>query len=114
MHEMAIAQSICDILEENWKKEGKRKISKVSLEIGSLSGVQKDCLIFWLENMSKNTFLEGAKIEIKEIPIKIKCGDCGKESVVNDVFFQCPFCQSGKVDIIGGRELNIESFEIED
>jgi len=48
-----------------------------------------------------------------EIPIVAKCLSCDFEWTINEPVFLCAKCHSGKIDVISGRELDIESIEIE-
>ncbi len=114
MHEMAIAENIIRIVEERFKQSGqKREITKITLKIGKLTCVEPEALKLSFRVMSKETRLEKASLFIDSIPITGICKDCGKELVLEKMDFTCPFCDSFRIEIKTGRELLVESFEIE-
>ena len=52
---------------------------RVVLEIGRLSGVVPDALRFCFEICAKDTILDGAALEIREIAGRAHCGACGAD-----------------------------------
>ena len=64
MHEMAIVQSIIDILEQQAKLHNAKKIVRVSLEFGALTGVMPAAITFGFEVLAKGGIAEGAEIDI--------------------------------------------------
>ncbi|AFM25267.1 hydrogenase maturation nickel metallochaperone HypA [Desulfomonile tiedjei] len=115
MHEMAIVQSIMEILEQQATLHNAKKIVRVSLEFGALTGVMPASIEFGFEVLSKGGIAEGAALDIHIIPIKLYCFDCKKEVTLEDYQPMCPVCSSTSVHIIQGRdEMRIASLEIED
>lgn len=80
MHEMAIVQSIIDILEQQARIHEARKVISVKLEFGALTAVLPSAVNFAFEILSKGGFTEGAQLDITIIPIKVFCPDCEKET----------------------------------
>jgi hydrogenase nickel incorporation protein HypA/HybF len=114
MHEMAIVQSIMDILEQQAKIHNASRIIGVNLEFGALTGVLPASISFAFEILSKGGPAEGAALDITIIPIKAFCLDCSKEIVLEDYVPFCPVCSTGVLQIIEGRdEMRIASMEIE-
>jgi hydrogenase nickel incorporation protein HypA/HybF len=60
-----------------------------------------------------DTPIEGAKLEIEQVPINAKCAGCGHEFIVEEYMFICPECFSSNVNLIRGDELEIIDIEIE-
>jgi len=115
MHEMAIVQSIMEIIEQQAAIHNAKKIVKVSLEFGALTGVMPEAINFGFEVLSKGTITEGAALDIKILPIKFYCFECQKEVTLEQYQPFCPVCSSASVQIIQGRdEMRIASLEIED
>ena len=50
---------------------------RVRLEIGQLAAVMPDAMRFCFDVCARNTVLEGAALEIVEIPGRALCDDCG-------------------------------------
>ena len=114
MHEFAIAQSLLEIIEQGALPYGGAKVTGVKLLIGKLSGVLPDALKFAFEAISVGGIAEGASLEIEEVPLRIRCHQCGDVFLVDDPFLTCPNCEGTDVEMITGRELEIRGIEIED
>ena len=65
-------------------------------------------------SIPKDTPLEGAELSIEELAVVAQCKDCQTQWTVTKPVFTCKACQSGSIDILSGRELDITSIEIED
>lgn len=113
MHELSIAQEIINIVKSSLP-ENYSRVKSVKLKVGKLSGILIDSLEFCFESIVTQTELDGAKLEVEEIPITIKCIDCNAESILDEPIFQCPKCQSFNVQLVTGKELSISEIEIED
>lgn len=115
MHEMSIAQSIVQIVEEEMAKHPGAKLTKISILNGALAGVITDALTFAWEAVTIGTELEGSIMAVKEVPIKVRCGGCGKEFFPEDkLYMACPDCdlEIGH-EVLQGKELQIENLEID-
>ncbi|MGD8955344.1 MAG: hydrogenase maturation nickel metallochaperone HypA, partial [Desulfobacterales bacterium] len=64
------------------------------------------------EIAAKDTPLEGAELKIDEIPVVALCNDCGFQWTIEAAVFTCKNCTSGSIELLSGRELDIESIEI--
>lgn len=113
MHEMAIAEGILDIALEYAKENEAKKVEKIGLLIGEMSGVVIDSLNFGFEMIAKGTPAEGAELVVKEVPLRGRCTKCGEEMHVEHYDFWCPKCRDGVLEIISGREMQVEYLEVE-
>jgi len=115
MHEMGIAMEIVDIAKASIPADMQgAKVQRVNLKVGKLSAIVADSLRFCFDLVIKDTPLEGAELAIEELPVVARCKDCQTEWTVTEAVFTCCECQSGNIDILSGRELDITSIEIED
>lgn len=115
VHELAIAQSILEQVQEVVAREGLGRVQAIRLRIGALRAVVPECLEIGFQSLSRGTPLEGARLEIEEVPLRLRCRDCGAESAPEDgLAWLCPACGGPGVDLIAGRELALESLEVED
>ena len=115
MHEMGIAMEILRIAQESVPPDLKGvRIKRINLKVGRLSAIVPESLKFCFEVVGKETPADGAELVIEEIAVKARCGACGHEWSVEQPVFVCPACNSGQIDLLSGRELNIESIEIEE
>ena len=90
------------------------RVERVNLKVGKLSAVVPDSLRFCFEIAAKDTPLSGAELHIDEIPVIAVCRECHTKWRINEPAFRCKECESGSIDIVSGRELDIESIEIAD
>jgi hydrogenase nickel incorporation protein HypA/HybF len=67
------------------------------------------------EVQARDTFLDGARIEIQETPLIGFCHTCQVEYRPDiGVQYACPTCRSPLDDIRSGRELKIDRVEYEE
>jgi hydrogenase nickel incorporation protein HypA/HybF len=114
MHELPVTQSIVNICLEEAEKNGVKRIDKINIVEGELSDMVPESISMYFELLTKDTPLMGATLNIKKVPGKIKCLDCGAEEDYVKGVFNCRNCGSNKVRISGGREFYIDSMEAED
>jgi len=114
MHEMVVAENIIKIVRQKLAElDQKGKVKKIHLKIGKLTCVEPEALRFSFDVISRETPLEKASLFIQSVPITGGCKDCGEDFSLEKTDFACPLCGSFRVEIKTGRELFIESFEIE-
>ena len=115
MHEMGIAMQIIEIAAASIPEHMENvRVERVNLKIGKLAAVVPESLRFCFAIAAKDTPLSHADLHIEEIPVVAVCRTCQTEWTINEPAFTCKTCDSGSIDIISGRELDIESIEITD
>jgi hydrogenase nickel incorporation protein HypA/HybF len=112
MHEFGVTESLLKIVEESANNAGVEKVSRIVVVVGQLTGFVPDCITFYFETMSQNTIAEGATLDFEEMPVRLKCRQCGHEFVPETREWACPECQSSEADITGGRELYVKELEV--
>ena len=110
MHELGITRNIVAIVSEAAKG---RKVRRVTLDVGALSGVMGEAISFCFESVAKATPLEGATLDIRQIAGRARCNDCGSEFQQPSLFAPCD-CGSRRLTRLQGEELLIRSMEIEE
>ena len=113
MHEMAITQSMFDLVLQHAEKAGAERVEKISLVIGEMTGVVGECVRFYLDFLSKGTIVEGATLSVQTVPPRTRCKDCGETFELRELDWTCPRCHGSSLDIIAGKELFVESIEVE-
>jgi hydrogenase nickel incorporation protein HypA/HybF len=111
MHEMGIAQSILDIVEQEMARHGATRLTTIRLVIGEFTAIVPESLTFCFEVITKDTPYEGVKLEMEKVPLTGRCSDCGEEFVIKEYQFICPKCGSSKVETISGKELFVKEIE---
>ena len=112
MHEMALAQSIVDIIETEATRQNFDRVSHITLEIGALSCVDARALEFGLDAVTKGTRAEGAKLEIITPPGTAYCFGCQANTTIARKGDACPECGSYQVMVTGGEDMKIVSLEV--
>jgi hydrogenase nickel incorporation protein HypA/HybF len=113
MHELAITQSMLDLVLEEAKKSGAERVGKVNLVIGDMSGVVDESVKFYFEFLSKDTIAEGATLAFQRVPTQARCRNCGELFTPKEFDWSCPSCHNSQMEITAGNELYIESIEVE-
>jgi hydrogenase nickel incorporation protein HypA/HybF len=108
MHELGIVQEVVEIATE---ASGGAKVTRIVLEVGKLSAVLPDALRFCFDLASQDTVVEGADLEIVEIPGRARCLACGGEVALDRPFGRCG-CGGTDLEWLAGDELRIKAMEV--
>ena len=108
MHELAIIEGVVDTVAGGWAT---RRSPRVRLEVGELSGVLADSLLFCFGLAAEGTTLQGASLEITQIPGRCRCRACGCEFSPGGPVLLCP-CGSADAEVLSGQELTIASVKV--
>ena len=115
MHELSIAASIVEAVTESASAYPGARVIAVRLRVGALASVVEDSLQFCWELASEGSPVAGAKLVINKLPVIVHCDACGVDSELEGVqSFRCPRCGELAADLRQGRELEIESIELEE
>ncbi len=115
MHELAIAEALIEQVGAELERAGQRgAVKRLDVAVGRLSGVHCDCLRFAFELLSPGTAAAGAELLIRQPPAISRCSQCGAASEITELVIDCPQCGSPAIVIEEGRELLLESIEIDD
>jgi len=113
MHELSLAMNMVEQLEGVMKRENASRLIKISVEIGALSGVEREPMEFCFPMASKGTILEGAEFHVEEVPLKVTCRECHESTYPDFPGLYCVACGDCGVDIVAGRDFKIKTIEVE-
>lgn len=108
MHELALMESLVDAVSE---KLGQTRVASVRLEIGQLVAAVPETLRFCFELCSRGTGLEGAELDIVEIPGRARCRECSAEVALGSGLVPCR-CGSFDLEVTAGEELRVRDVEV--
>ncbi len=114
MHEYSIMCYLLEAVEEQAKKSNATRVLAINLQVGERAGID-DSLAFYFEQMTPDTIIEGARLNIRRTAMKFHCEKCDDDYQPSPSRgdFACPRCgEVGKL-VSDGSELLIESIEIE-
>jgi hydrogenase nickel incorporation protein HypA/HybF len=113
MHELSIALSLLELVEEEAQRRGGARVEAVHLKLGGISGVVKEALTSAYEMAREGTELAGCRLVIEEVQVRIRCPSCEAErEVVSPQEIRCAVCGTATADIVSGRELEVVALEI--
>jgi len=113
MHEFSISSEIVRTVLETTEKNNVKKVLSIQLEIGELTLLNVDQVIFWMNELFKGSIAEGAKIKCKKIKTRIRCEECQYQCDLNLeqgddhqplIQYSCPKCGSLQIMIEKGKE----------
>jgi hydrogenase nickel incorporation protein HypA/HybF len=113
MHELAITQSMLNLVLEQAEKAGAKEVGKINLVVGEMTGVVGECVQFYFDFLSRGTIAEGAALAIKTVSTQAQCWHCRKLFELKEFDWTCPNCHSNNIEIVAGKELLVESIEVE-
>lgn len=112
MHEMALAESVIDLVEDAARANGVSRVKTVVIEIGALSHVAPEAMRFCFEAVSRGSVAEGARLEIVTVTGAGWCLDCGKTVPLTERFGACPECGRHHVQMTAGDEMRVKEVEV--
>lgn len=120
MHELSIAASIMENVLAFVESHQINKVVQVRLAIGELTCVQPEQLRFCYESVTRQTALQDSKLEIEDVPARVKCPHCtyeGPPKYWMDSLaeapvptFQCPECGNA-AEAAQGHECAIKTIQ---
>jgi hydrogenase nickel incorporation protein HypA/HybF len=119
MHELSIVMSVVETVTESLKalpdsSRGAR-VLEVRLRVGALASVVPESLEFCWRIAAEGTPLEGSRLVVNVLPVVVHCEPCELDSELEGVqSFRCPRCGEPCSEMRQGRELEIDSIEIDE
>jgi hydrogenase nickel incorporation protein HypA/HybF len=112
VHEMALAESMLQLVEETAKNNGATRVTAVRLELGALSHVERDALCFCFDAVTKGGVAHGAVLEIDATPGAAWCMCCSARVPLAQVGDPCPLCGGWQLTVVQGEEMRVREIEI--
>jgi len=113
MHELSITQSMMDIVLGQAKAAEAKKVTRINIVLGEMSGVVSDCVQFYFDFLKKGNAAEDAVLNFKLVPVELKCRECQTIFNPNGSAWVCPNCHSNGLEVVKGQESYVESIEVE-
>ena len=113
MHDLMYAKDIIKALNDrvNTLTEGSKIIS-VNAAISPLSHVKPETLAETFKAMVKGTEFENIALNVKTLPLEVKCRVCGHAFKVNGPTTRCIKCNEPDLDILYSKEFTVESIQV--
>lgn len=109
MHELSLAMEVVQILQAHEAELS--RITRVSLDIGTLSCVDASALRTALETALQGTLAEEAELILHTVEAQAHCNDCGTPFAPPTRIDPCPQCGSPRKTWLKGQELRVRAIE---
>lgn len=114
MHEVSIMESLHEQLTSLARANGATRVRRVAVEIGELSNVVPEMLHqAFLAFREVEPLLAEADLEIRSLPVRVRCHSCKQESDAEGFRIRCRLCGGTEVEVIQGEELLLRDVELE-
>jgi len=113
MHEMSLAESVREIVDEAARSNGARRVAAVRLEIGRLAQVEIEAMRFAFDVVMRGSLADTARLEIVETDGTAWCMRCSAPVVIARRGDACPRCESCQLQVTGGDRMRVMDIEIE-
>lgn len=110
---MSLTESIVEIAVEAARREGASRVRRVFVDVGLLSHVEPEALLFCFAAVSAGTIAEEATLEIQRTPGAGWCMDCSKTVPLAERFGPCPECGRYHVQMTAGDEMRVREIEVD-
>ena len=113
MHEFSIASDIVRNVLDTAKQNGGKKVLSIDLDIGQLTLLNTEQVVFWVKELLKDSIADEAEVKVKTVKARVACEVCrhrgSAKSDQGDPFqhfipLSCSKCGSFQVKIEKGRE----------
>ena len=112
MHELGIVFYIIDDVKEAAANAGATTVTRVTLDLGEVSGVVPELLQdAWKWAVKREPLMDEAVLEVVELPAVTLCESCGAEYGTVEHGKTCPECGSAATHLLRGREVMIREIE---
>ena len=116
MHELGIMTSVLDTVENAAVDAGATRVISINLRIGEMTEAIEDALVFAFEalrDLPEYGLCKDAQLVIEMVRPKSICLECCTEYEHDRFEMLCPICGSFATELIAGRELEIDSMEVD-
>ncbi len=113
MHEMSIIAGVLDAVVPSAQQAGADRVLAITLRIGDMTEVIDESLAFAFEALTEGTLCEGAELVVNKVHPRSVCFECGAEFDHDRFHRACPECGSYETRLTQGKELEIESIEVD-
>ena len=108
MHELGICDALLKMVRSIAEEEALEEISRITVEVGSLSGVVPAYMSDCWEAVTDGTELQDVEFVVEELEGTARCMDCGEEFPADVNRLRCPNCGGEKLTPLTGRDLTLK------
>jgi len=114
VHEVALAQAVWRQVGAEMARRPGARLAAIRLVAGRWSGADPESLEFALRLLVNESAWSKVAIHIRPLPLGLTCKTCGHAFEPPETLLACPACGGRDVEVTQGRDLYLESLEIEE
>jgi hydrogenase nickel incorporation protein HypA/HybF len=114
MHELSVCNALLQQIETIAAQHGARKVTRVELGVGPLSGIEPKLLRNAYPIAVAGTIAEHAELVITDFEIKVSCTECYAETLAQANRLLCGECGGYRTKVISGDEMILQRLELDD
>ena len=108
MHELGICDALLKMVRNIAEEEALEEISRITVEVGSLSGVVPAYMSDCWEAVTDGTELQDVEFVVEELEVTARCMDVGEEFPADVNRLRCPHCGGERLTPLTGRDLTLK------
>lgn len=112
MHEYSIVQALMEQVESIADDHNAEAVSKVTIKIGVMSGVEPHLLEIAFNTFKERTICDAAELVMNIQPLRVLCIECKMQSELERIQYCCPVCESLNVEVVDGEDMYLMSLEM--
>lgn len=113
MHELSICLSLMQQVESIARERNAQKVTRITLNIGPLSGVEPELLRHAYPLASAGTVAADAELIMQSADIVVRCSQCDSETTVAPNKLLCGNCGDFRTRVVSGDELTLLRVELQ-
>lgn len=114
MHEASLVESLLEQVRSLVTENGGGEVDVVEVEIGPLSGVEPDLVDLAFQRLAPEFGFPAARLTIRWVPLRVRCGSCGGEESLADFRFRCPRCGASDLRVLQGDAFVLQQIQLHD
>ena len=112
MHELSLAESVREIVDETARAHGAERVLSVRLEIGALAQVEIEAMRFAFDVVKRGSLADQAVLEIVQTDATAWCMPCGTAVSIAGHGHACPQCGGYQLQVTGGDRMRVMDIQI--
>ena len=113
MHELSVCLALLDKVMSIAEEREARRVTRIELTVGPLSGIETDLLENAWPIASAGTLADGADFVVDAAPIVVHCSHCDRESSAQSNRLVCGHCGAYQTRVVTGEEMILQRVELE-
>ena len=114
MDERELANHVFEVLDQAAHRKSLGHVMSVRLAIGGRRNFDLDRLRSNFADIARGTVADGAHLEVKILPVRHHCRNCGGDFDGSAAEAPCPSCGHPVTEALGGEELRVLDIQVED